>query len=288
MTAPRLRATLEVLRMRYAHRRFIHPDPLEFLHRYPDPRDREVVGLVAAGLAYGRVASILNSVERALAPLGPRPASFLRAASATDLARATRGFRHRWTSGAELGQLLRAVRNVLRTWPSLEDSFRQGWEPEQQDVWPALESWVVLLGRHGLGRDNSLVAWPDRGGACKRLHLYMRWMARADRVDPGGWTAPARSQLLVPVDVHMHRIARALGFTRRRQADRRTVDEITAGFRRIAPEDPVRYDFALTRLPIRDRLSPLRIRRLLRQGARRAEEITPANALSLDAITTLH
>jgi len=276
MTARELRATLAVLHERYDHRRFVHPDPLEFLHRYPDVRDREVVGLVAAGLAYGRVASILNSVDRALAPLGPRPASFLRAASAADLARATRGFRHRWTSGAELCQLWRALQRVLRSWPSLEDSFREGWRPEQPDLWPGLEAWVVLLGRHGVGRDNSLVAWPDRGGACKRLHLYMRWMVRADQVDPGGWTVATRSQLLVPVDVHMHRIARALGFTRRRQANRRTVDEITAGFRRIAPEDPVRYDFALTRLPIRDRLPPARIRLLLRQRCRLEEEIAPA------------
>lgn len=267
MKPPRVRATLDVLHARYQHRRFAHPDPVEFLYRYPDTRDREVAGLAASGLAYGRVASILVSVERALEPLGAHPAAFLRRAGDADLRAATRGFRHRWSTGAELYGLWRAVRGMLRDAPSLEEAFVAGCRPEHRDVWPALEAWVFQLGRHGLGRDNSLVAWPDRGGACKRLHLYMRWMARCDAVDPGGWTRVPPGRLLVPVDVHMHRIGRALGFTRRRQANRRTVDDITAGFRRCAPDDPVRYDFALTRLPLHDRMSPAAIRAALRPPA---------------------
>lgn len=264
MKAALVRATLEAVHARYQHRRFAHPDPVEFLYRYPDARDREVAGLAASGLAYGRVASILVSVERALQPLGAHPAAFLRRAGDADLRAATRGFQHRWSTGAELYELWRAVRGLLRDGPSLEESFVAGCRPEHRDVWPALEAWVLHLGRHGLGRDNSLVAWPDRGGACKRLHLYMRWMVRCDAVDPGGWPRVPPARLLVPVDVHMHRIARALGFTRRRQANRRTVDEITAGFRRHAPDDPVRYDFALTRLPLHDRMNPAAIRAVLR------------------------
>jgi hypothetical protein len=50
----------------------------------------------------------------------------------------------------------------------------------------------------------------------------------------------------------MHRTGLALGLTTRKQANLRTALEITAGFRRIVPEDPVRYDFSLTRLGIRD------------------------------------
>jgi len=76
-------------------------------------------------------------------------------------------------------------------------------------------------------------------------------MVRMDGVDPGGWTAVPASKLLIPLDVHMHRFARLLGFTSRKQGDIRTVREITSGFREIDPGDPVKYDFSITRLGIR-------------------------------------
>ncbi len=96
-----------------------------------------------------------------------------------------------------------------------------------------------------------LLCHPAAGSACKRLNLYLRWMVRRDDVDPGGWTGVSPARLVIPLDVHMHRIGRGLGLTQSRYANLRTALEITAAFRRIAPDDPVRYDFALTRLGIR-------------------------------------
>jgi uncharacterized protein (TIGR02757 family) len=77
-------------------------------------------------------------------------------------------------------------------------------------------------------------------------------MVREDEVDPGGWDTVPASKLIVPLDTHMHRICLSLKITGRKQADIRTASEITAAFRTISPEDPVRYDFALTRLGIRN------------------------------------
>jgi len=102
-----------------------------------------------------------------------------------------------------------------------------------------------------MGRERSyLLPDPRLGSACKRLNLYLRWMVRRDAVDPGGWNVPP-AKLVVPLDTHMHALGRALGLTDRRSADLRTALEITAAFRAIAPDDPVRYDFALTRLGMR-------------------------------------
>ena len=95
-----------------------------------------------------------------------------------------------------------------------------------------------------------LLPRPSRGSACKRLHLFMRWMVRQDEVDPGGWSMIPASELVVPVDVHMHRMGKHLGFTKRKVADARTAQEITGGFRKLCPNDPVKYDFALTRFGI--------------------------------------
>jgi uncharacterized protein (TIGR02757 family) len=101
------------------------------------------------------------------------------------------------------------------------------------------------------GACNSLVPLPERGSACKRLHLFLRWMVRQDRVDPGGWSDVPAAKLVAPLDIHMHRISCHLGLTRRKQADARAALEVTRAFRQISPNDPVRYDFALSRLGIR-------------------------------------
>ena len=68
---------LEGLYRRLNRRRYVHPDPLEFLYAYECPRDREVVALLASSLAYGRVAQILKSVSAVLEKLGPRPARYV-------------------------------------------------------------------------------------------------------------------------------------------------------------------------------------------------------------------
>jgi hypothetical protein len=49
----------------------------------------------------------------------------------------------------------------------------------------------------------------------------------------------------------MQRIAARLGLTSRRTANLRMTLEVTEAFSQVSPEDPVKYDFALTRLGIR-------------------------------------
>ena len=96
-----------------------------------------------------------------------------------------------------------------------------------------------------------LLADPKKKSACKRSHLFLRWMVRNDLVDPGGWDHVSPSKLIIPVDRHMHTSGVILGFTSRKSADLKTALEITNGFRKIAPQDPVKYDFCLTRFGIR-------------------------------------
>jgi uncharacterized protein (TIGR02757 family) len=103
--------------------------------------------------------------------------------------------------------------------------------------------------------DTYLVPSPAAGSACKRLNLFLKWMVRSDAIDPGGWTGVSPRQLIVPLDIHMRRIGRRYGLTRRMTANMRMALEITAGFRRFCPDDPTRYDFALTRPGIWSNLS---------------------------------
>jgi uncharacterized protein (TIGR02757 family) len=240
---------------RFNRRCFVQPDPLQFLYDYPSVRDREVAALVAASLAYGRVGQILKSVSFVLSVLGPSPRAFLLEHPHGELRSALSGFRHRFSPGEEVADLLRAARRTIREAGSLEACFTAGLAEGQSTVLPALVSFVQTLRGAG-GRDGFLLARPERGSACKRWHLFLRWMVRRDDVDPGGWTGVPASMLVVPLDTHMHRIGRGLGGTGRKQADGKAALEVTEMFRSVAPRDPVRYDFSLTRLGIRPEGDP--------------------------------
>lgn len=244
---PSLMVFLEELYSRINHRELVHPDPLEFLYDYPDPLEREIAGLVAAALAYGRVSQILKSVREVLLRLGPSPRERILGSHRQELESLLEGFRHRFTSGEALAGLLWGAARVINRYGSLGESFRLRLCKGQTSTLPALCGWMGELDAASDGSATLVLSSPWAGSCSKRIHLYLRWMVRRDKVDPGGWQGVDTSLLLVPLDVHMHRVGRTLGFTERRQPDLAAVLEITDGFRQICPEDPVRYDFVLTR-----------------------------------------
>ena len=252
MAMDRLRERLEALYRDLNRRRYVHPDPLEFLYKYDDARDREVVALIASSLAYGRVKQILTDVAVVLEILGPRPARRLTELSPRQLRTALRGFKHRFSTGEHVAVMLTGAKRIMEGHGSLEACFAQAADKADPTVIPALTAFVSKLIDAADGECGHLLPDPAKGSACKRLHLMLRWLVRCDKVDPGGWTCIGADKLIVPLDTHMHRIAHALGMTSRKAADGRTAMEVTEAFGRIAPADPVRYDFALTRLGIRD------------------------------------
>jgi uncharacterized protein (TIGR02757 family) len=243
-------AELERLYGLYNKAHYIDPDPLMFLHRYPAVEDREIAGLIAATLAFGRVKQICASVERALAIMSPSPRAFLEASAPARVDRAFAGFRHRYVTGGHLAALLTGIRGLLAVHGSLDKAFAAGLKAGDATVLPALTLFTERLNCPG----NPLVSSPAKGSACKRLHLYLRWMVRHDDVDPGGWTHVSPRQLVIPLDTHMARLSRQLRFTRRRSPGAAMALDVTAWFRRRLPDDPVKFDFTLTRFGIRSEL----------------------------------
>jgi uncharacterized protein (TIGR02757 family) len=147
---------------------------------------------------------------------------------------------------------------MLEEHGSLEQSFAAGLTPEAPDVGPALELFSERARATPLGPAYGRVprrpgvfyffARPSTGAACKRLNLFLRWMVRRDAIDPGGWTLVAPRQLVVPLDTHTIRTGQCLALTRRATPGWLMAAEVTASLRRIDPDDPVRYDFALCHL----------------------------------------
>lgn len=247
-----LTTALELLYARRNRRAYVNPDPLQCVYRYAAPEDVEVAGLIAAGLAYGRVSQIMGSVNAVFDELGANPRAWIERTSSNRIRRTFQGFRHRWTTGTELAELLIGVRRVVREYGSLEEGYRQYVRPEDETTVPALTAFCNEL--RG-GRPNSLLPDPAKNAACKRLHLYLRWMVRRDEVDPGCWAGVSPATLIVPLDTHMHQIARRLKLTDRNQANLATALDVTRAFQAVNPVDPTKYDFVLTRFGIRPELS---------------------------------
>jgi uncharacterized protein (TIGR02757 family) len=264
---------LEGLYLEYNRREYVSPDPLEFLYHYDNAADREVVGLLASSLAYGRVASILSSVRKVLDVIGPSPAQrlleYARHENSHDgMAGNLGGFVHRFTACDEMARFLHGIGKALLAYGSLENLFMEGMSPEGLDleavrmppsprgkILGAMEHFTrTLLSFSGL-ESSHLLPRPSKGSACKRLALYVRWMARRDDVDPGGWNGVPACDIIVPLDTHMFRIATGLCFVTRKSPDGLAAAQATEGFGKLRPDDPARYDFALTRFGIRTGMS---------------------------------
>ncbi len=180
----------------------------------------------------------------------PHPYEGLLNANVREIRRASANFRHRYAGPEHLVGLLHGIALTLRSHGSLESAFAGLRRSKDTDILPALTRFAARL--RGNSASNYLLPNPALGGACKRWFLFLRWMARHDRVDLGLWQCVRPRELLIPLDTHIHRIGRALKFTDRNTADIRAAKEITAGFAALRPNDPVRYDFSLTRAALHD------------------------------------
>ncbi len=247
----KIKDRLDHLYDQYNRPKYIDPDPLAFLYDYQNARDREVAGLIAACLAYGRVEMIMDAVGKVFNFLGEHPAEWLCRASRADIDDALKGFVYRFAREHHVAALLLGIRQVLRDFGSIEECFYDGMVSASREN-------IMIQGLSHLydcldpeRQTGHLLADPLKKSACKRSFLFLRWMIRKDLVDPGGWDSSLACHLIVPLDTHMYETGKLLGFTSRRSQDMKTAMEITEGFREICPEDPVKYDFCLTRFGIR-------------------------------------
>lgn len=237
-------------------------DPVHLVRPFRDDRDREIAGFCAGALAFGRVASVMQSIGALLRIMGPHPAAFVRGFDPATPHPELRAMVHRWTRGEDLAALLWLLRQMLERSGSIEAFFAEGLGAEDEDVGRALDSFstraMALDIRRAYGRlpKRPGVCYffprPSGGSACKRLNLFLRWMVRRDEIDLGVWSAVPASKLVVPLDTHVIRLGRCLRLTRYASPGWRMAADITASLRRLDPEDPVRFDFSLCHLGMRN------------------------------------
>ena len=255
--AVKIKEVLEKLHIKYNRRDCIKPDPLQFVYQYSNRADREIVAFLAAQLAYGRVQQIEKGLTILFDRMGSSPFEFARNFDMQKRQK-LKNFKHRFTTGDDISDLLELLKEVLSRYGSIQKFFVQGYNSSDKSVMPALSKFCNSLLHLHAERNNGhitkglgyLLPRPEAGSACKRLNLFLRWMIRNDDVDVGLWNSIDKAKLIVPVDVHMGRLCGILGFHDRKAICLSTAVDITEGFAEITPADPVKYDFALSRLGI--------------------------------------
>ena len=236
-------------------------DPIQIVRRYARDDDREIVGLAAASLAFGRVSSVLQSIERMAAVMGAAPAAYVRRFDCRRDGPAFADIVHRWTGGNDLVALLWVARQMIDRAGSVEGFFLEGYDAAADDVESAIESFSTramaldLKSAYGRVPRRPGVCFffprPSTGSACKRMNLYLRWMVRRDALDLGVWRRVSPAKLIVPLDTHVIRVGRQLRLTRYASPGWRMARDITASLRRLEPSDPVKYDYSLCHLGMR-------------------------------------
>ena len=230
-------------------------DPVGIVHEHADLEDREIVGLVAALVAFGNVKTIRSKLRDLLARVGAHPAKA--ADDPKAVMKALRGWKHRVFLGEDLARLMIGARVVQHADGSLGTGFARDLT-ETRDVQESLARFCDRIRDAGKLMDGAktgrpgpahLLPNPRGGSGSKRLLLYLRWMARpADGIDLGVWKDVDTALLLCPVDTHILKLARNIGFTKEKTMSWKTTRQITAGLAKLDASDPVKYDFSLCHL----------------------------------------
>ncbi len=246
MEKPELQALLDRLYDRYNRPEFIPEDPISVPHRYAGRADREIAGFFAATIAWGNRRSIVRNGHRMMRLMDDAPADFVRHASERELLQLDT-YAHRTFNGGDLRDFILALRHLEERFGGI-GAFFEARYAATHDLRPVLAEFrrEFFAAEHAPRCEKHLSAI-ERGAACKRLCMYLRWMVRRDDrgVDFGEWQGIPMSALYLPLDLHVGAMGRALGLLTRRQNDWRAVEEITAALRAFNAGDPVRYDFSL-------------------------------------------
>lgn len=210
----------------YNDLRYFEEDPIIFPRRFAQLlargeaslKDVEVAAVIASHLAWGRRSMIVRDCTRAFDQMQWRPYDYVMRGQW----RSDETSLHRTVMWSEFAAICACLKTIYGGRDSLEGLS-------------ADEMRTQVFGRKS-----------DPSAANKKINMMRRWMVRRDGiVDLGLWKNTSPADLIVPLDVHVHRISAEMGLTSRRSADLKTALEITAQLSEIFPGDPCLGDFAL-------------------------------------------
>lgn len=237
---------LEQLHDRFNCEEFIAHDPVSIPHRYTAKEDIEIAGFFAATIAWGNRKAIVKSAQRMMEYLDDSPYDFVKNATESDIQRLST-YVHRTFNGGDLIDFVRSMSAIYANHGGIGEYFERDFAKTQSMPQTFSNFRRDFFSVEHNQRCEKHLSSIDKGAACKRLCMYLRWMVRKDErgVDFGLWTSIPSSALYLPLDIHTGNVGRALGLLKRKQNDWKAVAEITSALRDIDPNDPVKYDYSL-------------------------------------------
>ncbi len=250
-----LKDYLENLYFLYNKKKYVYPDPLQFLYDYQNFSDIEIVGLICSSFAYGRVNNIISFLEKILKII-ESPYDFIVNIDEKNIKKIFKKFKYRFTTSEEIVDFFLIIKKVINNHYSLYKLFLKVYN-KHKNIEKAVRDFIEKCYCYSNGSLKTLLPNYKKNSAFKRFFLFLRWMVRNDEVDLGIWEKIPKQELIIPLDIHMYKIAKMINFTSRRTADLKTAIEITQNFKNINPDDPVKYDFVLTRFGIHPEIKKL-------------------------------
>ncbi|MDP3261057.1 MAG: TIGR02757 family protein [Thermodesulfovibrionales bacterium] len=234
--------------------RILH-DPIEFPHRYKRRDDIEIAGFIASCFAYGKVGLFKPVIEKVLSAMSGSPYDFLMEFKVKKDGRLFSGIKYRFNENKDVICLLHIISHLLRSHKSIENVFISFYKKADSDTGNALTGFIDYALKtetadvYGKNlKPGGLLQFfpsPSKGSACKRMNLFLRWMIRKRDIDFGVWKGIPENKLIIPLDTHIAKISRCLGFTKRRSQGWKTAVEITNALKKLDSDDPLKYDFAM-------------------------------------------
>ena len=235
----------------------ISPDPLEFLHRYSDPRDIEIAGIISSVFAYGNMKQIITILEKIHKIMKAKPYEFVSKFNYENNAELFEGIKHRFYTSNDIALLFAALNKIYANYGSLKYLFLLYHFEKENTLKESIHFFsnnIISLAAGNNKPSRGLVfMFPDpmKGSACKRMNLFLRWMIRKDELDFGLWGEIKPDKLVIPVDTHIGKICKQLKLTNQKNISWNMAEDITNNLKKFDSADPVKYDFAICHLGIR-------------------------------------
>ncbi|RTE51801.1 TIGR02757 family protein [Arenibacter aquaticus] len=245
MTNSELKEFLDTKVAQYNHPEFLTTDPIQIPHQFNKKEDIEISGFLTATIAWGNRKSIIKNAGQMMQMLDFSPFDFVMHHQEKDLG-PLQQFVHRTFNGDDLIYFIQSLRNIYTHHHGLENVFAQ--YASKDSLQSSISQFkTIFFELPHLPRTTKHVSDPLKGSAAKRINMYLRWMVRNNStgVDFGLWKKIKPAQLSCPLDVHSGNVARKLGLIKRKQNDDKALAELDANLRKLDPQDPVKYDFAL-------------------------------------------
>ena len=224
---------------------FIESDPIQIPHLFSLKEDIEIAGFLSSIIAWGNRKMIINNSKKMMDLMGNSPYDFVMSHQDYQLAR-LENFVHRTFNGGDFVSFIKALQNIYKNHNGLESVFLKNQEANSMQK-SIHEFKKIFFEIEHLQRTQKHISDPLNNSAAKRINMFLRWMVRQDKkgVDFGIWKTISPATLSCPLDVHSGNVARKLGILTRKQNDAKALAELDLQFRKLDPNDPVKYDFAL-------------------------------------------